>query len=877
MTTKLNRPLKTLSAATLLCVSLTLAVVATAQDTRNPTEPTIPAVCSVLLADLTISGGEPSSELVVASDTTRIQNALTACASGQAVELSVSGANTAFLMGPITVPKNKTLLIDGGVTVFGSRNPVDYQYSTPSSTIDTCGTNGTHGNGCNSLITMSSSGEALMGYGVINGRGGDKTITVNSQSNPTSYTPNSESWWDLANDARSGTNNQQNNPIMVSLSGASSAVIYKLTFLNSPHFHIKNNSSTGFTVWGAKVITPWTARNSDGIDPTGVTNATIANSVIGDGDDEIAISGSSASTGFSFTNLLLPSGHGVSIGSITTNGVSNVVANGLYFSGQSADSNQEGLHIKSSMSNGGLVKNVTYENVCIQNVAQPIQVDAFYSSSTGTSYPTFTNITYANVHVLGSGKIEFSGYSSSYLSTINLDNVVFDGTPSFSPVWQNATITYTNAISGTSAPQVYPTSLTTNAGTNVTYTNSATVSNASAFACPATVFPSLVGEEYVNSSTTNNLKMLSVTNPATFMLNGVVEPVNSQQSYAYTGQGSYTGVAAPTAGVQFFDSLSATPTVAIGTGTLSANGTLAQLSISNPTVGTHTYTASYGGDSNYSALAFGSVMVTVSVGPAAQLAVSTAPTTPVTYGTSPGTVVVAVQDAGGNATTSTASVTLTVTGPNSYSQAYTVSAVNGSATFNAIASPPSIGTFTYTATSGSLTSASINESVTAATLAVAAQPASRIFDAVNPAFPYTISNYVNGDTSAVVGGTPLLTTSAQRNSPAGQYPITAATGTLSAANYVFSTTGSTLTVTGSAPQQILFTPLPNFTHGATYQLTAFSSSGLPVTYSASGSGASVSGTTLSIPSVGSVTVTASCVGNASYASAPTVQQSFTAQ
>jgi polygalacturonase len=872
---RLRRHNRLLSPLSLLLL-LSLARVLTAQDTRTVVEPTIPAVCMALLADLTVSGGEPSSELGAASDTSRIQTALTGCGTGKAVELSVSGANSAFLIGPLTIPKNVTLLVDGGVTVFGSRNPADYQSSTPSSSVDTCGVDGTHGNGCNSLFTMSSSGEALMGYGVINGRGGDKTITVNSQTNPTSYTVNSESWWDLANDARTGTNNQQNNPIMVSLSNATSAVLYKISLLNSPHFHVKNNNSSGFTVWGAKIITPFTARNSDGIDPTGVTNMTVANSVIGDGDDEIAISGSSAASNFSFTNLLLPSGHGVSIGSITTNGVSNVLANGLYFSGQPSDQNAEGLHIKSSMSNGGLVKNVTYENVCIQNVAQPIQIDAFYSSTAGTSYPTFTNITYANVHVLGSGKIELSGYGTSNLSTVNFDNVVFDGTPAFSPAWQNATITFTDAISGTSSPQVYPASLTTNAGTNVTYTNAATLSNANAYACPATVFPALVGEEYLNSSTTNNLKTLSVTNPTTFTVNAVVEPTNSEQSYAYTNEGSYTGVPLPTAAVNFYDSLSATPTVAVGSGSLSANGTLATLSISNPTAGTHTYTAKYAGDTNYTALAFGSVTVTVTAGAAAELAYTTAPAATPTYGASPGTVAVAVEDAGGNATTSTASVTLTVTGPNSYSKTYTVNAVSGTATFSSISNPPSVGTYTYTATSTGLTSASVSETVSAATLNVAAQPASRIFGAANPAFTATLSGYVNGDTSSVVSGAPVLTTTAVPNSPAANYPITAAIGTLTAANYVFAATGSTLTVNGGAPQIILFQPLPSFPHGASYQLAATASSGLPITYTATGA-ASVSGSTLTVNATGPVTITAAQPGNASYAAATNVSQTFTAQ
>jgi hypothetical protein len=165
--------------------------------------------------------------------------------------------------------------------------------------------------------------------------------------------------------------------------------------------------------------------------------------------------------------------------------------------------------------------------------------------------------------------------------------------------------------------------------------------------------------------------------------------------------------------------------------------------------------------------------------------------------------------------------------------------------------------------------------VTAATLTVAAQAASRIFDAPNPAFSYLTSGYRNGDGSAVINGLPLLTTTALRNSAAGGYPIAVDVTPLSATNYIFAGTGSTLTISGGAPQAIYFSPLPNFAAGGSYQLTAYATSGLPVSYSVSGP-ATISGSTLSVTGAGAVTVTASVGANANYASATSVQQGFTA-
>ena len=106
---------------------------ATGDGRGTITEPTFPAVCSQVQADLTISAGEPSSELNTATDTGNIQTALKNCPAGKAVELVANGANNAFVIAPIFVPPGVTLLVDGGVTVFGSRNPADYQIAGAAS------------------------------------------------------------------------------------------------------------------------------------------------------------------------------------------------------------------------------------------------------------------------------------------------------------------------------------------------------------------------------------------------------------------------------------------------------------------------------------------------------------------------------------------------------------------------------------------------------------------------------------------------------------------------------------------------------------------------------------------------------------------------
>ena len=83
-----------------------------------------------------------------------------------------------------------------------------------------------------------------------------------------------------------------------------------------------------------------------------------------------------------------------------------------------------------------------------------------------------------------------------------------------------------------------------------------------------------------------------------------------------------------------------------------------------------------------------------------------------------------------------------------------------------------------------------------ATLTITAKNASRVYGAANPAFSYSATGLVSGDTLATaVTGAPSLTTTATATSLPGAYPITAQPGTLASANYTFVFVNGTLTIT----------------------------------------------------------------------------------
>lgn len=396
------RPPRLLGVITFFAASL----LAYPQDTRTVIEPVIPPSCTTLVANLAAasSGLRESDENKL--DTARIQQAVDNCPAGRAVELKAAGNSNAFLSGPLRLKTGVMLHIDEGVTLFGSRNPHDYDTGG-----GTCGTVNESGRGCRPLIGGDYANDSgVVGDGTIDGRGGMNLIGEKV------------SWWDLAQQAKV-TNKSQNCPRILVLNHCDDFTLYRVTLKNSPNFHVAYNHGNGFTAWGVIINTPKTARNTDGIDPGNSTNVTITHCYIHAGDDQVAIKAgnSGPTTHMTISHNHFYTGHGMSIGSETDGGASHILVSDLTIDG--ADN---GLRIKSNSSRGGLVQDVLYENVCIRNTKNPIFMDSNYSfyGKARNKLPHFENITLRNVQIEGGGKITLQGYDRSHQLGIAFDNVV---------------------------------------------------------------------------------------------------------------------------------------------------------------------------------------------------------------------------------------------------------------------------------------------------------------------------------------------------------------------------------------------------------------------------------------------------------------------
>jgi len=246
-------------AALVLVAALAGASTLTAQDTRTVSEPTRPAACKALeaelqpLADTTLDDRDETK-----LDTRRIQSAIDGCGYGKAVVLRAHGAKTAFLTGPLELRRGVTLVVDTNVVLFASRDPREYDIERPGR----CGTVDAKGHHCKPLITADhANGSGIMGPGTIDGRGWAKLLG------------DTVSWWDLAQDAKV-KNESQSCPRLIQFTLSNDVTLYDVRIKNSPNFHVVFDRGNGFTAWGVVIDTrDPRARNTDGIDPASADHA----------------------------------------------------------------------------------------------------------------------------------------------------------------------------------------------------------------------------------------------------------------------------------------------------------------------------------------------------------------------------------------------------------------------------------------------------------------------------------------------------------------------------------------------------------------------------------------------------------------------------
>jgi polygalacturonase len=391
-----------------------LFIVSTAhsQDSRTVVEPHIPSACITLKAKIAVSRDAIPEDNELSLDTGRIQQAIDSCPEGKAVVLDRDGQKNAFLSGPLQLRSGVTLVIAAYTSLVGSRDPRLFD-RVPGS----CGMlspRSKRSAGCNALISgdgIENSG--VMGEGSIDGRGGAKLLGQQ------------QTWWDLAYQGKV-SNMPQSVFDLIAVHHARNFTLYGITLRNAPGTHVGVDESDGFTAWGVNIMTPKAARNTDGIDPGSTRNVTITHCSISNGDDNVTIGSGHGepSVNISVLHNHFYAGHGMSIGSGTRGGVSHMLVYDLTIDG--ADN---GIRVKSDRSHGGLVHDITYSNICMRNVTNPLAFFPFYADTSGDQLPVFRDIRLADIHILTKGSFTFFGLDAQHKLGVTLDNVYADDLP----------------------------------------------------------------------------------------------------------------------------------------------------------------------------------------------------------------------------------------------------------------------------------------------------------------------------------------------------------------------------------------------------------------------------------------------------------------
>ncbi len=344
-------------------------------------------------------------------NTTAIQAALTAA--GAAGGGTVTIPSGTFLSGPVVISSGTRLDLASGAVL----------KMLPMASYPTSGV---------AFITSTGTSHdiALTGTGTIDGQGQD--------------------WWDAFANGSTAARPQE-----VSLGKVTRVQISGIRLQNSPEEHIWVKGDTDVTITGITIATPGTSgksppKNTDGVDVS-ATGMYFCNNNIVAGDDNIAMGGTNLYLGHSSFGV----GHGCSIGSITENGVSGVTVDHLTFDGTTS-----GIRMKSARDRGGTVQNLTYSNITMTNVQNPIFITSYYptlptdpSADTAMAVtattPIWKNITIKNVTVTGSTNAGILwGLPEEKIATVVFDNVKIQATTGME-IFHATGVSFTNGSSVT--------------------------------------------------------------------------------------------------------------------------------------------------------------------------------------------------------------------------------------------------------------------------------------------------------------------------------------------------------------------------------------------------------------------------------------------
>ncbi len=390
------------------------------------------AVCAALMAFFvtgTVGGGivthaatticNVKSFGAVGNDTTKdtaaIQKAINSCASAGGGTVEVPPGT--YLSAPLFLKSNITLQVDAGATLDASKTLSDYTIPTG--------------------VTVKEPVLAFINGYQLNNVGITGTGLINGEGSV---------WWPTGKAAH-------DRPRLIELAYATTVTVTGIHLENAGSMHLFFFGSSNISVSNVTITAPSSSPNTDGIDFSYSHDAVVNGCNIDTGDDDVAIvSGISESSApqlgaahITVENCHFQNGHGLSIGSGTTGGVTNITVSNITFNGTA-----NGLRIKSDRTVGGEVSFVTYTGITMTNVKHPILITGYYPTIPASDTPQpvtnttpyYHDITINNLTATGASDAgTIVGVPEKPLTAIKLNAVKISAKTGV--IVRNATVTVT--------------------------------------------------------------------------------------------------------------------------------------------------------------------------------------------------------------------------------------------------------------------------------------------------------------------------------------------------------------------------------------------------------------------------------------------------
>ncbi|XP_054782152.1 probable polygalacturonase At1g80170 isoform X2 [Prosopis cineraria] len=154
--------------------------------------------------------------------------------------------------------------------------------------------------------------------------------------------------------------------------------VKNLKLLNSQQIHVAITNSRNVVTSNLRVLAPAFSPNTDGIHIGASKGVEVNDCIIQTGDDCISIVSNSSK--IRIRNLSCGPGHGISIGSLgkfnSWEKVHDVTVDGAFLSRTG-----NGVRIKTWQGGGGFASDITFRNILMDQVSNPITVDQYYCDS----------------------------------------------------------------------------------------------------------------------------------------------------------------------------------------------------------------------------------------------------------------------------------------------------------------------------------------------------------------------------------------------------------------------------------------------------------------------------------------------------------------